>query len=164
MKRLGQGWPGADGERKPQKVEQVFDDCGEDLSGLGACWVVESDSDEDEIESFSIYLGLNGSDFQPESPEEHAVQKRPGNYHYFPLPSQFLASNLHGGDFDDVAELCGELQKRAHHWFGGATAEDRTSISSQASTCEAIRSRRGLTHTWPSASPRSSSSPPRARG
>ena len=46
-------------KRKPQKVEQVFDDCGEDLSGLDACLAVESDSDEDEkklfnnIESFS---------------------------------------------------------------------------------------------------------------
>ena len=71
-------------KRKPQKVEQVFDDCGEDLSGLDACLAVKSDSDGDEkelynnIESFSTYFGLNGSNFEATSPEEHAVQKRPG--------------------------------------------------------------------------------------
>ena len=72
---------------------------------------MESDSEEDEMieefESFSIHFGLNGSDFQPESPEEHATQQRRGKYHYFPRLSEFLDSHLQIGEFDDVAELCG---------------------------------------------------------
>ena len=53
-------------KKRPQIVEQVFDDCGEDLSGLNSCVTVDDSDDEMKdnfIESVSTYFGLNGSGF-----------------------------------------------------------------------------------------------------
>ena len=59
------------------------------------------------IASISTYFGLNGCGHAAANPDDHATEKRPSAYRYYPQLEQFLAAKLHDGKFDDVAELCG---------------------------------------------------------
>jgi hypothetical protein len=99
--------------RKPQQVEQHFDDCGEDFSPLHICLVepdTEHDNDEDDDQPwFDAYFGMNGSEYEIEKRVDNAVQRHPDYYWEFDSIDAFLNDSMHSSKapYDDVAQLCG---------------------------------------------------------
>jgi hypothetical protein len=104
---------GPEPKRKPQQVEQHFDDCGEYFSPLDIGNVEPAsehdDSDDDERPMFDAYYGMNGSEYEFERLEDNTVRRHPDAYREFDSIDAFLQDPLHDttAAYDDVAQLCG---------------------------------------------------------
>jgi hypothetical protein len=102
-------------KRKPQQVEQHFDDCGEDFSLLDVGLVepdseCDDDSEDDDRQSmFDTYFGMNGCDYEFEQLADNSVKHHPGTYREFDSIDAFLADSLDStkAAYDDVAQPCG---------------------------------------------------------
>ena len=102
-------------KRKPQQVEQHFDDCGEYFSPLDVGLVepdseCDDDSEDDDRQSmFDTYFGMNGCEYEFEQLADNSVKHHPGTYWEFDSIDAFLADSLHStkAAYDDVAQLCG---------------------------------------------------------
>ena len=105
-------------KKRPQVVEDHHDDCGEDFGRLGGddyftdntdsfyegMEPLTDDSDDEDFILHTTDLGMNGSEFVPETPEEHSLTSAM----YFEDFESFNTWNsTQNTGVHDVAELCG---------------------------------------------------------
>jgi len=96
-------------KKKPQVVEDHHDDCGEDFGPLGddTLYAEGSENEEPSEDETCVHvtdLGMNGSEFVPETPQDHSQSSA---MHFEDIASFNTWSASQKAGFHDVAELCG---------------------------------------------------------